>query len=160
MKTPSSSSKGIALKWTKTTGAEGYIIYRKTGTGSYTKLKPEKGVSNLAYRDKSAKKGKKYTYKVKAYDYNLKQEEYIMWLYKKLKEQTYKHGGYTEFYITEPKLRRIEKSKYIDRIVHRWYVNSFMEKYFIPQFIDTSYACIKNKGMHKATLYVQKTMKK
>ena len=31
------------------------------------------------------------------------------------------------FYITEPKLRRIEKSKYIDRIVHRWYVNSFME---------------------------------
>ena len=67
LKTPSSSSKGIALKWTKTTGAEGYIIYRKTGTGSYKKLKIEKGVSNLSYRDTSAKKGKKYTYKVKAY---------------------------------------------------------------------------------------------
>ncbi|MBE6800753.1 MAG: hypothetical protein E7529_06070 [Ruminococcaceae bacterium] len=67
LKTPSSSTKGIALKWTKITGAEGYIIYRKTGSGSYKKLKVEKGVSNLSYRDTSAKKGKKYTYKVKAY---------------------------------------------------------------------------------------------
>ena len=47
--------------------AEGYIIYRKTGSGSYKKLKTEKGISNLSYRDTSAKKGKKYTYKVKAY---------------------------------------------------------------------------------------------
>ncbi len=67
LKTPSSSSKGIALKWTEVKGAQGYVIYRKTGTGSYTKLKTEKGVSNLSYRDTSAKKGKKYTYKVKAY---------------------------------------------------------------------------------------------
>ena len=58
------------------------------------------------------------------------------------------------------KLRKIEKSKYIDRIVHRWYVNSFMEKYFISQFISTSYACIKNKGMHKACLDLQKSMQK
>lgn len=63
------------------------------------------------------------------------------------------------FYITEPKLRRIEKSKYIDRIVHRWYVNSFIKPYFIPQFINTSYACLENKGMHRACLDVQKTMK-
>lgn len=67
LKTPASYKKGISLKWTKTSGAEGYIIYRKTGSGSYTKLKTEKGVSNLAYTDKSAKKGKTYTYKVKAY---------------------------------------------------------------------------------------------
>ncbi len=67
LKTPSSTKSGVSLKWTKTTGAQGYIIYRKTGTGSYTRLKTEKGVSNLSYVDKSAKKGKKYTYKVKAY---------------------------------------------------------------------------------------------
>ena len=46
--------------------------------------------------------------------FNMKQEEYIMWLYEKLKNKTYKHSGYSEFYVTEPKLRRIEKSKYID----------------------------------------------
>lgn len=81
--------------------------------------------------------------------FNLKQEEYIMWLYERLKQGTYKHGGYTTFYITEPKLRRIEKSKYIDRIVHRWYVNSFIEPYYIPQFIHTSYACLKKKACIK-----------
>ena len=67
LKTPKSTKSGISLKWTKVTGAQGYIIYRKTGSGSYKKLKTEKGVSNLSYVDKSAKKGKKYTYKVKAY---------------------------------------------------------------------------------------------
>ena len=91
--------------------------------------------------------------------FNLKQEEYIMWLYEQLKTLKYKHGGYTVFYITEPKLRRIEKSRYIDRIVHRWYVNSFIKPYFIPKFIETSYACLENKGMHKACLDVQKAMK-
>ena len=91
--------------------------------------------------------------------FNLKQEEYIMWLYEKLKTGTYKHSGYTSFYVTEPKLRKIEKSKYIDRIVHRWYVDEFMKEYFIKSFISTSYACIKEKGMHKACLDVQNEMK-
>lgn len=91
--------------------------------------------------------------------FNLKQEEYIWWLYEKLKTGTYTHGGYTVFYITEPKLRKIEKSRYIDRIVHRWVVDNFMQEYFITTFISTSYACIKGKGMHKATLRVQKDMK-
>lgn len=111
---------------------------------------------NLMKAHLQSRKGKGYRKEIILF--NLKQEEYIMWLYKELKEQTYKHGGYTEFYITEPKLRRIEKSKYIDRIVHRWYVNSFMEKYFVPQFINTSYACLKGKGMHKASLDLQKAM--
>lgn len=91
--------------------------------------------------------------------FNMKQEEYIMWLYEKLKNKTYKHSGYSEFYVTEPKLRRIEKSKYIDRIVHRWYVDYFMEEYFVKSFSPNSYACIKNKGMHRACLDVQKAMR-
>ena len=91
--------------------------------------------------------------------FNLKQEEYIMWLYEKLKNGTYKHSGYTTFYVTEPKLRIIEKSIYMDRIVHRWYVDNFMKEYFVKSFINTSYACIENKGMHKACLDVQNAMK-
>ena len=91
--------------------------------------------------------------------FNLKQEEYIMWLYEQLKNGTYKHSGYTTFYVTEPKLRLIEKSAYIDRIVHRWYVDNFMKEYFIKSFINTSYACLENKGMHKACINVQNTMK-
>ena len=91
--------------------------------------------------------------------FNLKQEEYIMWLYEQLKNGTYKHSGYTTFYVTEPKLRLIEKSAYIDRIVHRWYVDNFMKEYFIKSFINTSYACLENRGMHKACINVQNTMK-
>ena len=119
----------------------------------------EKALSyeNLMKAHLQSRKGKGYRKEIILF--NLRQEEYIMWLYEQLKTQKYKHGGYTVFYITEPKLRRIEKSKYIDRIVHRWYVNSFIKPYFIPQFIYTSYACLQDKGMHKACLDVQKAMK-
>lgn len=91
--------------------------------------------------------------------FNLKQEEYINWLYENLKNGGYKHGGYIVFYVTQPKLRRIEKSRYLDRIVHRWIVDNFLKEYFEKTFINTSYACIKNRGMHKACKDVQKAMK-
>lgn len=105
-----------------------------------------------------ARKGKNQ--KRELIKFNLKQEEYIMWLYEQLKNGTYKHGGYKEFYVTEPKLRKVEKSRYIDRIVHMWLVENFLLKYFASQFIYNSYACIKDKGMHKSALYVQDCMKK
>ena len=91
--------------------------------------------------------------------FNLKQEEYIIWLLDKLQTKKYKHGGYSVFYVTEPKVRKIEKSRYIDRVVHRWLVDNFLEPAFVPQFINSSYACLKNRGMHKACLDVQKAMK-
>ena len=91
--------------------------------------------------------------------FNLKQEEYIQYLLEKLKDKEYKHGGYTVFYVTEPKLRKIEKSRYIDRIVHRWLVDNILKPYYIPRFISTSYACIEGRGMHKACLDIQKMMK-
>ena len=52
--------------------------------------------------------------------FNLKKEEYLNWLYQQLKSGEYKHGGYREFYLSKPKRRRVQVSKYIDRIVHRW----------------------------------------
>ena len=78
----------------------------------------------------------------------------------KLKNKTYKHGGYTTFYISEPKVRKIEKSRYIDRIVHRWIVDNFLEPYFVPTFINSTFACLKNRGMHRAAQYVQNCMRK
>ncbi len=112
---------------------------------------------NLMKAHNLSKKGKGYRKEIILFE--LKKEEYIMWLYEQLKEGIYKHGSYTTFYVTEPKKRKIEKSKCIDRIVHRFYVDNFMKPYFEKQFINTSYACIKNRGMHKACLDVQKTMK-
>jgi len=56
-----------------------------------------------------SRKGKGYRKEIILF--NLKQEEYIMWLYNRLKSGSYKHGGYTEFYVTEPKLRKIKDEK-------------------------------------------------
>ena len=106
---------------------------------------------------KKARKGKGLRKEI--IKFNLKQEEYIYYLLEVLSNKTYKHGGYEVFYITEPKLRKIEKSRYIDRVIHRWLVDNFLEPYFVPSFINTSYACIKGRGMHKACLDVQKAMR-
>ena len=63
----SSSKTGITFKWGKVSGAEGYLVYRKTGSGSWVKLTTVKGNTKVSYVDKSAKKGTKYSYKVKAF---------------------------------------------------------------------------------------------
>ena len=64
----------------------------------------------------------------------------------------------TELHIQRIYLRIMCKQKYIDRIVHRWVVDNFLEPYFVTTFISTSYACIKGRGMHKAVKRVQKDM--
>lgn len=104
-----------------------------------------------------SRKGKGYRKEI--IEFNIKQEEYIMWLLEKLKNKTYKHGGYSAFYVIEPKVRKIEKSKYMDSIVHRWLVDNFLKEAFVPQFISTTYACLQERGMHKACLDLQKGMK-
>lgn len=62
-----SGKSGITFKWGKVTGAEGYLVYRKTGKGSWVQLTKVEGNAKVSYVDKSAKKGKTYTYTVKAY---------------------------------------------------------------------------------------------
>lgn len=62
-----SGKSGITAKWEKVKGASGYYVYRKEGNGSYKKLATVKGGTKYSYLDKSAKKGRTYTYKVKAY---------------------------------------------------------------------------------------------
>ena len=62
-----SAKSGITFKWSKVSGASGYYVYRKTGSGSYKKIATVKGYKKVSYLDKSAKKGKTYTYMVKAY---------------------------------------------------------------------------------------------
>lgn len=63
-----STKTGITIKWGKVANADGYIVYRKTAGGSYERVAKVKGNATVSYKDKSAKKGVKYTYVVKAYD--------------------------------------------------------------------------------------------
>ncbi len=98
---------------------------------------------NLMKAHINSKKGK--TLRKEVILFSLKQEEYIQYLYEKLKSGTYEHRQYTAFKVYEPKERIIEKAPYIDRIVHRWIVDEFLIPYYTPRFIETSYACIKGR---------------
>ena len=64
----SNITAGVQVKWTKVTGATGYIVYRKTGTGSWSRIATIKGGSTTSYTDKSAKSGTNYSYTVRAYN--------------------------------------------------------------------------------------------
>ncbi|MBR5426994.1 MAG: hypothetical protein IK118_01490, partial [Clostridia bacterium] len=67
--TLANASTGITVKWTKVTGASGYYIYRKAGSGSYTLVKKLTSASTVSYSDTAVKteSGTVYTYYVRAY---------------------------------------------------------------------------------------------
>ncbi len=76
-----------------------------------------------------------------------------------LLKDNYTFSSYNLFYVYEPKKRKILAATFKDRIVHTWYVNSFILPYFVPSFINTSYACIRARGMHMAAKAVQKGLR-
>ncbi|MDE5864380.1 MAG: fibronectin type III domain-containing protein [Lachnospiraceae bacterium] len=61
------SSAKATLKWKKVTGASGYEVYMKTGSGKYKLVKTIKKGKTVSYTQSKLKKGKKYTFKVRAY---------------------------------------------------------------------------------------------
>ncbi len=62
-----STKSGVTFKWKEVTGASGYLVYRKTGSGSWEEIAKVTGASTNSYVDKTAKKGKTYYYSVRAY---------------------------------------------------------------------------------------------
>jgi len=67
LKSVKSSKSGVTLTWGQVTGATGYLVYRKTGSGSWEQIAKVSGRTKTSYVDKTAKKGKTYTYTVRAY---------------------------------------------------------------------------------------------
>jgi Fibronectin type III domain. len=56
---------GVKLTWKKVSNATGYLVYRKTGNGSYKKIKTISGASTVTYTDTGANtNGTKYTFKL------------------------------------------------------------------------------------------------
>ncbi len=91
------------------------------------------------------------------FEFNL--ENNLINLVNSIRNGTYKLGNYFSFKIYEPKERIIKALPYKDRIVHQWYVEEFIKPFFIPKFINTSFACLENRGTHKAVLQVQKYLR-
>lgn len=63
----SNVKKGLKIKWKAQKKCDGYYIYRKTGSGKYTLTATIKKGSTSSWTDTKVKKGKKYTYYVRAY---------------------------------------------------------------------------------------------
>lgn len=71
----------------------------------------------------------------------------------------YRVGKYKTFTISIPKCREVKTLPFRDRVVHQWYVEELVKPIFLPKFIKDSYACLKNKGAHRAVFSLQKYMK-
>ena len=68
--------ESVTLKWSKTTGADGYQIYRKTSSGSYKLVKTISGGSTVTWTDSSITLGETYYYKIRAYSSDSGTKEY------------------------------------------------------------------------------------
>jgi len=108
-----------------------------------------------AYLD--ARRGKRK--KIGTYLFEKHLGENLNELYEQLKNFSYTAGYYREFLVYEPKKRVIQAPHFRDLVVqHAIYRTIY--NIFNSSFIDTSYACRKNGGTHKASDYTQRELRK
>lgn len=118
----------------------------------YDKLK----FKNMYEAYKRAAKNKHKCKEVIIYELDLANN--ILKALKQLYYGTYQIGEYRKFKIYEPKERIIQSLPFCDRVVQQWYVEEFIKKIFVPKFIQDTYACIENRGVHKGVKKVKKYM--
>ena len=99
----------------------------------------------MAWRE--FRRGKRGKFDVQIFERNLEDNLFI--LHQELKSGTYRHGDYTSFYITDPKLRKIHKATVRDRVL-RHAIYRVLYPIFDKSFIYDSYSCRLDKGTHKA----------
>ncbi|MDD3808226.1 MAG: reverse transcriptase/maturase family protein [Candidatus Pacebacteria bacterium] len=94
-----------------------------------------------------ARRNKRYKEEILRYSYNI--ENNLENIKHDLEAKTYKHGKYYEFVVNDSKKRVIKAAPFKDRIIHHAVCN-IIEPIFDKKFIYDSYACRKDKGLHKA----------
>lgn len=109
------TATGVEIKWTYSSDATGYYIYRKNKSGNYEKIATLKGKEKLSYTDAKAYSSYKNTYTVKAYNSN--------------GVSRYFTDGVSAYYIAAPKLS--SASNYNGGIKVSWKKVSTATKYNI-----------------------------
>ena len=61
------SGSAVLVRWKKRVNASGYRVYRAKGNGKYKLVKKVRSKSQTSWKDTTAKAGKTYYYKIKAY---------------------------------------------------------------------------------------------
>jgi retron-type reverse transcriptase len=105
-------------------------------------------IDNLLLAWQKFIKGKKNKKDVQMFSFCLMDN--ILQLNYDLKNKRYKHGGYQQFKINDPKPRTIHKACVRDRLLHHA-VYHILYPFFDKTFISDSFSCRNNKGTHKAT---------
>ena len=104
-------------------------------------------VDNLFLAWREFVKGKRNKKDVQVFSFYLMNN--ILALHKDLVNHTYKHGGYQEFKINDPKPRTIHKASVRDRLLHHA-VYRILYPFFDKKFISDFFSRRNNKGTHKA----------
>lgn len=104
-------------------------------------------VENLCAAWREFLPGKKNRKDVAAFSFNLSHNIFL--LHEELKQETYRHGGYEAFDVSDPKPRNIHKATVRDRLLHHTIYRK-LYPYFDKRFIYDSYSCRLNKGTHGA----------
>lgn len=102
---------------------------------------------NLLRASEKARKGKRCKQSCALFELNLENE--LVTLEHELRKMSYRHGGYRQFLVYDPKRRIISAAPYRDRVVHHA-LCSIIEPLFERSFIYDTYACRKGKGAHRA----------
>ena len=103
-------------------------------------------IDNLITSWKEFRIGKKDRLDTIEFERNL--EDNLWELHQELADKTYKHSGYTSFFVQDPKLRHIHKALVRDRVLHHAIVKH-VNPIFDKTFIHDSYSCRKDKGTHR-----------
>lgn len=115
---------------------------------SEVSLKHVVAFDNMMLGSHKAQLGKK-EYK-EVIDYNKNEESNNKALADDVTNRRYRTGNYRKKVIYEPKRREIFILSYPHRIVQHALIN-VLEPFFVKMFIKDTYACIKKRGMHKAS---------
>jgi hypothetical protein len=103
--------------------------------------------ANLHQRYLECRRNKRNTFN--ALRFEARQELNLLELAEALQERRYRPSSSVCFVTQRPKLREIFAADFRDRIVHHVLVHE-LERYWERVFIHDSYACRKDKGIHKA----------
>jgi len=82
-------------------------------------------------------------------EFSLHLMDNIFKLHYELANHTYKHGGYQQFKINDPKPRVIHKAGVRDRLLHHTVCRK-LYPFFDKKFIADSFSCRNIKGVHRA----------
>ena len=135
-------SGGVKVEWPKTAGASKYRVFRKTGSGKWTKLADTASVN---YTDKTAVNGKTYAYTVRCLNSSGKYAS------------AYNTTGKTITYVLKPAVSSLTSPKAKQMLV-KWAKNKIATGYQIQYSTNSSFTSGKKTVTVKGASNVSKTI--